>query len=412
MGDHTDTSGNEAQRLRTRLVGGLRSIGVLRSQAVENAMLTVPRHRFLPEASLRAAYADDVYVTKRDSTGEAVSSASQPAIVAEMLEQLDVRPGHRVLEIGAGTGYNAALLDALAGPEGAVTTVDIDADTVGRARSALDDVGCDRVAAVRGDGELGWPDGAPYDRIIATVGTWDLPPAWWDQLADGGRLVAPLSIRGCEHSVAFDHTGGVMRSRSIVSCGFMPMRGLGSHEGAAVELSSGRILTFHVDSEVDAAGAEGALDGRGSTVWTSVRLKVNEDASQLSLWLACAFPGYGRMSAPFGDHGAQRLLMRWANPAVVEGGDFAYVVCRKVPGGNEIGVRGHGPDGAALAARVADQVSLWDRECRDGVSLQITAYRAGGRAEEPEEVADARFVVPKRHTRLAIRVAPVSEALG
>ncbi|GAA2302510.1 hypothetical protein GCM10009853_068950 [Glycomyces scopariae] len=291
MGDHTDTSGNEAHMLRTRLVGGLRTGGALRSEPVATAMLAVPRHRFLPEAPLRAAYADDVYVTKRDSDGEPVSSASQPSIVAEMLEQLDVRPGHRVLEIGAGTGYNAALLDALTGPTGSVTTVDIDADTVSRARRALDATGCERVRTVRADGEHGWPGGAPYDRVIATVGTWDLPPAWWDQLAEGGRLVAPLSIRGCEHSVAFDHTGGVMRSRSIVSCGFMPMRGLGSHEGTTVELSSGRILTFHVDSEVEAAGAEGALDGRGTTVWTSVRLKVNEDATQLSLWLACAFPG-------------------------------------------------------------------------------------------------------------------------
>ncbi|GAA2302517.1 hypothetical protein GCM10009853_068960 [Glycomyces scopariae] len=117
------------------------------------------------------------------------------------------------------------------------------------------------------------------------------------------------------------------------------------------------------------------------------------------------------MSAPFGDHGLQRLLMRWANPAVVEGADFAYVVCRKVPGGNEIGVRGHGPDGAALAARVAAEANLWDRECRDGVSLQITAYRTGGRAESPEDGAEPRFTVPKRHTRLAIRVAPVAGAL-
>lgn len=406
MGDHTDTSGYEAQQLRTRLVRGLRSSGVIRSEAVETAMLAVPRHRFIPEAPLRTAYADDVYVTKRDSDGEALSSASQPAIVAEMLEQLDVQPGHRVLEIGAGTGYNAALLDSMVGPGGAVTTVDIDADTVRRARRALDEVGCERVRVVQGDGQLGFADGAPYDRLIATVGTWDLPPAWWDQLAEGGRLVAPLSIRGCEHSVAFDYFGGVMRSRSIVSCGFMPMRGLGSQEGQTVELSEGRIMTFHVEHEVEAEGARGALDGRGSTAWTGVQLKENEDATQLSLWLACGFAGYGRMSAPFGDHGLQRLLMRWANPAVVEGSDFAYLVCRRSGGGTEIGVRGHGPNGPALAARVAAEVRVWDRECRDGVSLQITAYRQG---DEPEEAA--RFTVPKRHTRLALQVVPVNAGL-
>ncbi|MFG3339563.1 methyltransferase, FxLD system [Glycomyces sp. NPDC048151] len=400
MGDHTDTSGNEAHQLRTRLVGSLRSRGVIRTGAVETAMLAVPRHRFVPEAPLRIAYADDVYVTKRNSDGEPVSSASQPAIVAEMLEQLDVQPGHRVLEIGAGTGYNAALLDVLVGPEGAVTTVDIDADTAGRARKALDDVGSDRVRVVQGDGELGFIDGAPYDRIIATVGTWDLPPAWWDQLAEGGRLVAPLSIRGCEHSVAFDYADGVMRSRSVVGCGFMPMRGLGSQEDQTVELSEGRIMTFHVERQVEADGVRGVLDGRGTTVWTPVQLKVNDDATQLSLWLACAFAGYGRMSAPFGDHGLQRLLLRWANPAVVEGEDFAYLVCRRTGGGNEIGVRGHGPGGAALAVRVADQVRVWDRECRDGVSLQITAYRRGTGPD-----AEPRFTVPKRHTRLAIEVA-------
>ncbi|MEU6858883.1 methyltransferase, FxLD system [Glycomyces sp. NPDC046736] len=392
--------------MRARLIGNLRSARVIRSDAVAAAMLAVPRHRFIPEAPLRTAYADEVYVTKRDGHGDPVSSASQPSIVATMLEQLDLRPGQRVLEIGAGTGYNAALIDALVGPEGAVTAVDIDADTVDRARRALDATGRERVRVVRGDGELGVADGAPYDRIIATVGTWDLPPAWWEQLAPGGRLVAPLSIRGCEHAVAFDAVDGVMRSSSIVGCGFMPMRGLGGHGDQTVELSQGRILSFHVDQGVEADGAAGALDGRGSTVWTSVRLKPNEDASQLSLWLACAFTGYGRMSAPFADHGLQRLLMRWANPAVVEGRDFAYAVSRKVGEGNEIGVRGHGPDGADLAARVAEQVGVWDRECRDGVRLEITAYRDG-----TEGPGDARFTVPKRHTSLAIRVAPVEADL-
>lgn len=100
-------------------------------------MRTVPRHLFLPGIPLDETYPHDNIVTYRDDEGMAVSSASQPGIVGAMLQQLDVRPGHRVLEIGAGTGYNAALLARLAGPEGEVTTVDIDEDVAEGARRNL-----------------------------------------------------------------------------------------------------------------------------------------------------------------------------------------------------------------------------------------------------------------------------------
>jgi protein-L-isoaspartate(D-aspartate) O-methyltransferase len=400
-----DTACQEARLRRETLIDKLRERGSIRTDAVAEAMLVVPRHRFIPEATLRAAYADDVFVTKRNNEGDALSSASQPAIVAEMLEQLDVRPGHRVLEIGAGTGYNAALLDVLVGPGGSVTTVDLDADSVERARAALKADGRGRVRVVQADGETGHLPGAPYDRLIVTVGTWDLPPAWWDQLAEGGRLVAPLQIRGSEQSLAFDYTGGVLRSRSVIACGFMPMRGIGSHESQTVELSRTRIIAFHADKEVDAAGARGVLDERGTTVWTGVRIAPGEEATQLSLWLACAFSGYGRMSAPFGDHGKLRLMLRWANPAVVEDDAFAYVACRRAVASDEagehdieLGVCGHGPGGTVLAERVANQIAVWNRECR-GVRLQIEAYRAG-----VGPTVEGRFVVPKRHSRLAIRL--------
>ncbi len=382
------------------MVQDLRERGAIGAAAVERAMSTVPRHRFIPEVTVRTAYQDVVVVTKRDSAGEAVSSASQPAVVAQMLGQLDVRPGQRVLEIGAGTGYNAALLAELVGPEGSVTTVDLDADTVNRARESLDAAGYRRVRVVQGDGERGFADGAPYDRIIVTVGTWDLPPAWWDQLAEGGILVVPLEIRSSEHSIAFEYVGGVLRSRSIICCGFMPMRGIGAHGTQTVELSAGRILTFHADKEVDAAGAQGVLDERGTSVWTEVAVRLGEDMAQLALWLACAFPGCGRMSAPFGDHGQFRLLLRWANPAVVDGRDFAYVACRRSGDGSdaEVGVRGHGPNASALARKLAEQVRAWDRLCREDVRLRIDAYRS-----EVGPTVDGRFVVPKLHSRLAIQ---------
>jgi SAM-dependent methyltransferase len=117
VSEHARTSGHpargnlergEAWQRRSALVAKLRERGVLKHGPVERAMLAVPRHRFIPEVTVKAAYQDEVVVTKRNSEGDPISSASQPAIVAEMLEQLDVRPGQRVLEIGSGTGQHAA----------------------------------------------------------------------------------------------------------------------------------------------------------------------------------------------------------------------------------------------------------------------------------------------------------------
>jgi protein-L-isoaspartate(D-aspartate) O-methyltransferase len=108
-----------------------------------------------------------------------------------MLEQADLHPGMRVLEIGSG-GYNAALIAELVGTEGAVTTVDIDPDVVDRARRYLEAAGYSQVTVVLADTANGVPERAPFDRIIVTAGVWDLPSAWADQLAVGGRLVVPL----------------------------------------------------------------------------------------------------------------------------------------------------------------------------------------------------------------------------
>lgn len=190
------TGSADAGVLRGKMVDWLLSWGGIRSVAVEAAMRAVPRHLFVPETPLKQAYGRDSVVTHRDAAGVAISSASGPGAVAGMLDQLSVRPGHRVFEVGAGTGYNAACLAELAGPSGLVTTVDIGAEMVADARRGLAAAGYGRVRVVHGDGAEGCSDDAPYDRIIVTAGAWEVMPAWREQLAPGGRLVLPLRIRG------------------------------------------------------------------------------------------------------------------------------------------------------------------------------------------------------------------------
>ncbi len=213
--------------LRESLVARLEQQGRLAMPRVAAAMRAVPRHLFLPEVPLERAYADEAVVTKWTADHMALSSASQPAMIAIMLEQLDVAPGMRVLEIGAGTGYNAALLAHLTGPSGHVTTVDIDQDIVAAARAHLlaAGLGPERVQVICGDGAAGCVENAPYDRIILTAGAWDVAPAWWEQLAEGGRLVLPLALHTVQLSAALDRRGDLLCSASLRACGFIRLRG-------------------------------------------------------------------------------------------------------------------------------------------------------------------------------------------
>ena len=129
--------GSTDELFRAAMVDRLRDHGLAGPARVEAAIRAAPRHLFIPDVTVERAYAQEAVVTRRDAAGVAVSSASAPGVVAGMLGQLDVRPGHRVLEIGAGPGYTAALLAHLAGPEGTVTTVDIDPDVASAARRAF-----------------------------------------------------------------------------------------------------------------------------------------------------------------------------------------------------------------------------------------------------------------------------------
>ena len=229
------------EALRAQLADRLHASGVLTDPAVERALRMVPRHLFVPHVTPQEAYADTAIPTRFDGDVP-ISSASQPAIVAIMLQQLHVAPGMRVLEIGAGTGYNAALLAELVEPSGSVTTLDIDDDIVEEAHEHLAAAGYERVEAIAADGAFGWPDGAPYDRIILTVGASDIAPAWLAQLAEGGLLVVPLWLGGIEASVAFRKRDGALTSESLLPCGFMRLRGAEAGPERLVTVTGGRAL--------------------------------------------------------------------------------------------------------------------------------------------------------------------------
>ncbi|MFN2495342.1 MAG: hypothetical protein ABR608_05480 [Pseudonocardiaceae bacterium] len=229
--------------LRRELVRTLRSNGALRSEPVAAVLSTVPREQFVPAGtSPEVAYADRALVLTRDDTGRPTSSISQPSMVALMLEQLDVQPGHRVLEIGTASGYNAVLLAHLTGPAGTVTTIEFDTELAATAARRL--AGFDPPVLVRaGDGWLGAPDVAPFDRVQVTVGVDDLSPAWMAQLREGGMVVAPVTLRpGLELSIALVRCGNELRSASVQPCGFVRMRG--PHAGASgrLPLDDGAVL--------------------------------------------------------------------------------------------------------------------------------------------------------------------------
>lgn len=206
--------------------------GRLRSDAVAAAFSAVARESFIPEVLAehgpQAVYRDEVHVTKKNARGLPLSSSSQPSIMAEMLELLDLRPGQRVLEIGAGTGYNAALLAHIVGPGGRVTTVDVDAAIASGARRSLRAAGY-RVTVVTGDGRAGWPQRAPYDRILVTASAATVPSAWLAQLAEGGRVELPLRLTPATAETqlipVLERRGDCLRSVAVTWGGFMPLHG-------------------------------------------------------------------------------------------------------------------------------------------------------------------------------------------
>ncbi|MER5733316.1 methyltransferase domain-containing protein [Streptomyces sp. NPDC002138] len=224
----------------------LTAAGVLTDPAWRAAFAAVPRHVFVPffwtgrgagherlwaedpdperrARWLRGVYTDAPLATRlRD--GELVSSSSQPSLMAKMLDALEVRDGDNVLEIGAGTGYNAALLCHRLG-EDLVTTVDLDEEITESARAHLALLGY-RPAVITGDGERGCPARGPFDRIIVTCTLPLIPPSWLPQCRPGARVLAPLSTGLIALRV---RDAGFAEGRFLhTSAYFVPLRGAGA----------------------------------------------------------------------------------------------------------------------------------------------------------------------------------------
>jgi protein-L-isoaspartate(D-aspartate) O-methyltransferase len=400
----TDVAG-----LQHRLLAEVRGRAGSVTDQVGRAMLAVPRHLFVPEVPVETAYRDEAIVTKRDGDGLPISSSSQPTIMAVMLDQLRAAPGHRVLEIGAGTGYNAALLAHLVGPSGVVVSVDIDPQVAERARTGLAAAGYSDVTVVCADGMHGHAAAAPYDRIIATVGVWDLAPAWLDQLAPGGRVVVPLDLRGAQVSVAFEPEDGHWVSRSVVPCGFMRLRGelAGPQRVRVLDRETGLALGVPDDRDVDdRAGA--ALTGPPVIQVTGVDAGGMEIFGGLGVWLAVTEPrACGLSDEDRGSPALARAPMQMqgfrGTSGILDGASIAILGCRPLDGTRfALEACGYGPDGARLAADLAAHTRAWDAAGRPSAArLQISAYPRN--APPPLDVG---IVIDKVHTRLVVSSRP------
>jgi protein-L-isoaspartate(D-aspartate) O-methyltransferase len=200
---------------RARMVSEQLKARDIRDQRVLNAMLKVPRHLFVPAALRGQAYIDSPLPIGHDQT------ISQPYIVAFMTESLKVEPGNRVLEIGTGSGYQAAILGFLAKE---VYTIEIVQPLAERARAMLAEQGHSNVHVRHGNGYLGWPEYAPFDRIMVTAAPDEVPPALVTQLKVGGLMAIPVGTASQELRI-LRRTATGMETLDTLPVRFVPMTG-------------------------------------------------------------------------------------------------------------------------------------------------------------------------------------------
>ncbi|WP_292485044.1 protein-L-isoaspartate O-methyltransferase [Methanohalobium sp.] len=201
----------EYKEERLRLIDSLKYQGL--SQEILDAMYRVPRHFFVPSDSLIDAYVDAPIMIGQNQT------ISAPHMVAMMCDLLDLNEGHVVLEVGTGSGYHAAVISELVGESGHVYSIECTEELVNFSRNNLKNAGYSNVTVIHGDGSEGYPEYAPYDRILVTAGAPDVPDSLLNQLKPEGILVIPVGFyfqdlyqikKELDGSISKNEEGGVM----------------------------------------------------------------------------------------------------------------------------------------------------------------------------------------------------------
>ena len=209
------TPDSEWEERRRRMVADQLRARDIRDPRVLDAMLTVPRHLFVPDGAHASAYGDYPLSIGHGQT------ISQPYIVAFMSQALDVKPEHKVLEIGTGSGYQAAILGELAGQ---VFTIEIVEPLAASAKATLQRLGYKNVHVRAGNGYAGWPEEAPFDRIMVTAAPDDIPPALIEQLKVGGLMAIPVGTYDQELRI-LRRTDSGLETLQTLPVRFVPMTG-------------------------------------------------------------------------------------------------------------------------------------------------------------------------------------------
>jgi protein-L-isoaspartate(D-aspartate) O-methyltransferase len=362
----------QAYQLNQKLISAIWKEGMVRAMGVQEAFNAVPRHLFMPDLPLEQVYEDRALPLKYDNSGLLISSCSQPTMIAIMLDQMRLKTGDNVLEIGSASGYNAALMKHIVGTHGNVTTIELDPELAKFANNNLNRARMSDVKVVNADGAYGYLPRAAYDHIVATVGVWDIPPSWIKQLKDGGVLLAPITVDGMQVSAKFTRQAdGSLLSVDNRGCAFVYMRG---DEGFAdirqqVGSSTLTIVSESAKEAIDTVRLQTLLRADAEIANIEPRLKPQEFWRGLQVYLLMHMPTTAQFVLYTVAEELQSFGLQGHGMAIIMAGSAVFVPY------TEIGVAHYfgGSDAFVLLQNLIDQWIKDQRLGMESLRLQLVA---------------------------------------